>query len=222
MRRAPVRASTTGLSRRFAARQPRTPSLCLGRQPGAAQTHGRQPRLAGPERGASGVFFRWRLAGRGRAEPARTPGTMADGNLRQLGNRRYCLAPRLGALAALHRRCVEPGQRRRAADCLAVLAERPCRTHRRLRENRRGWPVRIARKTGPDRQTGRKTYFAANAGTGTHDSCLGRRSASWCGPGKTGLAGCLAGADRSGPACPAQSRPTHPHRAIAPTFAPTL
>lgn len=49
-------------SRRHAARQPRAPTICLGRQPGAAQTHGRQPRLAGTEPGCAGVFLRWRAA----------------------------------------------------------------------------------------------------------------------------------------------------------------
>jgi 3-hydroxymyristoyl/3-hydroxydecanoyl-(acyl carrier protein) dehydratase len=87
-----VRAQATGVPGRPATHQPRAFGLRLGRQPGAAQAYGRQPRLARLERGAPGVFLRRRAAGRGRAKPARTLAAMADGDLRQLGNRRHCLA----------------------------------------------------------------------------------------------------------------------------------
>src|SRR5690606_11529399 len=109
VRRARVPAPGAAVSRRYPAGQPRPSTLLLGRQPGAAQAHGRQSRLAGAAKRTSGVLFRWPSPGRGGEPFATAPRPGTDGNLRQLGNRRHRLAPGWPPLAVLRGRRAGPG-----------------------------------------------------------------------------------------------------------------
>ncbi|MNO77855.1 hypothetical protein D3C76_689770 [compost metagenome] len=166
--------SSTALPRGLATSQPAASVICLGDQPRSAQTHGRQPRLAGAKPGTTGVFL-WRcLAGANGLRVARPAAATAHRDPRQLGNRRHRLASGRRPLATLRRCAPGPERRGRLVHRVTVLACRPHRANRRCRRIYQRRALSLAGQARPYRQARGKAHLIADAGTGAGRTCLGR------------------------------------------------